>query len=73
MVIKYFSWVRDFVGTPEEVIDVPEKIDTTEKLIDYLSKKDNKYKRAFKNRKTIRIALNKEYVIGSKKIRNEVY
>ena len=70
MIIKYFSWVRDFVGTSEETIDLPKDIDTPNKLIDFLIKKDEKYKRAFKKRKTIKIALNKEYITNTTKIQN---
>ena len=36
MVIKYFSWVREYVGTSEEVINIPDEINTADKLISYL-------------------------------------
>ena len=44
MIIKYFSWVKDFVGKSEEIIEVPTDINTPEKLIDFLITKDQKYK-----------------------------
>ena len=47
MIIKYFSWVKDIVGKSEEIISISSDIDTPEKLIDYLIKKDEKYKKAF--------------------------
>ena len=71
MIIKYFSWVRDFVGTSEEVVNIPDKINTADELINYLISKDEKYKKAFKKRKSIKIALNKEYVTETTKINNE--
>ena len=43
MVIKYFSWVKDIVGKSEETISITSDVDTPEKLIDYLVKKDEKY------------------------------
>ena len=71
MIIKYFSWVRENVGTSEEVINIPDEINTADKLIDYLINKDQKYKKAFKKRKTIKIALNKEYITKTTRIKNE--
>ena len=71
MIIKYFSWVRENVGTSEEVINIPDEINTADKLISYLINKDEKYKKAFKRRKTIKIALNKEYISKTTTIKNE--
>ena len=44
MIIKYFSWVKDIVGKSEEIISISSEINTPEKLIDYLIKKDVRYK-----------------------------
>ena len=70
MIIKYFSWVKDIVGKSEEIISISSDIDTPEKLIDYLIKKDEKYKKAFNKRNTIKIAQNKIYISKSTKIKN---
>ncbi len=69
MIIKYFSWVKDIVGKSEEIISISSDIDTPEKLIDYLIKKDEKYKKAFNNRNTIKVAKNKVYISKSTKIK----
>ena len=53
MIIKYFSWVKDFVGKSEEIIEVSKDINTPEKLIDFLISRDQKYKRAFEKRTSI--------------------
>ena len=70
MVIKYFSWVKEIVGKSEEIISITSDIDTPEKLIDYLIKKDEKYKKAFNKRNTIKVAKNKVYISKSTKIKN---
>ena len=70
MIIKYFSWVKDIVGISEEKITISSDINTPEKLIDFLIKKDNKYKNAFNKRDTIKVAKNKVYISKSTKINN---
>ena len=70
MIIKYFSWVKDIIGKSEEIISISSDIDTPEKLIDYLIKKDEKYKKAFNKRNTIKVAQNKVYISKSTKIKN---
>ena len=70
MIIKYFSWVKDIIGKSEEKISVSPEIDTPEKLIDFLIKKDKKYKKAFSKRNTIKVAQNKIYIAKSDKIKN---
>ena len=52
MIIKYFSWVKDIVGKSEETISISPDIDTPEKLIDFLIKKNEQYKKAFSKRET---------------------
>ena len=71
MIIKYFSWVKDIIGKSEEIISISSEINTPEKLIDYLIKKDEKYKKAFKKRNTIKVAQNKIYISKSTKIKND--
>jgi len=71
MIIKYFSWVKDIVGKSEEIISISSNIDTPEKLIDYLIKKDEKYKKAFNKRNSIKVAQNKIYISKSTKIKND--
>ena len=71
MIIKYFSWVKDIVGKSEETISISPDIDTPEKLIDYLIKKNEKYKKAFNKPDTIKVAQNKVYISKSTKIKND--
>tara|TARA_Y100001954_G_C15341617_1_gene374865 strand:- start:174 stop:473 length:300 start_codon:yes stop_codon:yes gene_type:complete len=71
MIIKYFSWVKDIIGKSEEIISISPDIDTPEKLIDFLITKNEKYKKAFQKRTTIKVAQNKIYVSKSTKIKND--
>ena len=71
MIIKYFSWVKDIVGKSEETISISPDIDTPEKLIDFLIKKNEQYKKAFSKRSTIKVAQNKIYISKSTKIKND--
>ena len=71
MIIKYFSWVKDIVGKSEETIPISPDIDTPEKLIDFLITRNEKYKKAFSKRATIKVAQNKIYISKSTKIKND--
>ena len=71
MIIKYFSWVKDIVGKSEEKILISPDIDTPEKLIDFLITKNERYKKAFSKRTTIKVAQNKIYISKSTKIKND--
>tara|TARA_Y100001954_G_C15326807_1_gene367951 strand:+ start:79 stop:330 length:252 start_codon:yes stop_codon:yes gene_type:complete len=70
MIIKYFSWVKDIIGKSEETITISSDINTPEKLIDFLIKKNERYKKAFEKRSTIKVAQNKVYISKSAKIKN---
>ena len=68
MIIKYFSWVKDLAETNEETIELPENVKDVEDLIDFLEKKNKKYKEIFSKKHLIKIAVNKEYVNTSFKL-----
>lgn len=70
MIVKYFSWVRDLAETPEEVIELPDKVNNIEELIDYLVSINKRYEKIFAKKTIIKIALNKTYVDSSTKINN---
>lgn len=71
MIIKYFSWVKDIIGKSEETITVDSNINTPEKLIDFLIKQDERYKKAFQKRSTIKVAKNKLYISKATEIKND--
>ena len=70
MIVKYFSWVRDLAETPEEIIELPDKVSNVEELIEYLISLNKRYEKIFAKKSIIKIAVNKTYVDSSTKISN---
>ena len=70
MIVKYFSWVRDLAETPEEIIELPDKVSNVEELIEYLISLNKRYEKIFAKKSIIKIAVNKTYVDSSTKINN---
>ena len=62
MKLLYFAWVRERVGTAEEVRDVPGTVDTAGALKDWLATLDDGYAYAFEDPAIIRVALDKAVV-----------
>ena len=58
--ILYFSWVREKLGIAEEQFDT--KANNINELINELRSKDEKYKLAFDDLDTIRIAVDQKLV-----------
>ncbi len=62
MKLRYFAWVRERVGKPEEDIDVPVNVRTAGELIAWLSGRGEEYAYAFANPKIIRVAIDRSHV-----------
>jgi molybdopterin synthase sulfur carrier subunit len=60
--LRYFAWVRERIGKPEEEIDLPAGITTIADLMDWLSHRGEEYAHAFENPKIIRAALDRMHV-----------
>jgi sulfur-carrier protein len=60
--LRYFAWVRERVGKPEEEIEPPAGIATIADLIGWLSQRDERYAHAFENPKVIRAAIDRAHV-----------
>ena len=61
MIIKYFSWIKEHIGTSEEQIELPDHIKNVNELINYLNEIDKKYSLIFEKKQLIKIAVNKTY------------
>jgi molybdopterin synthase sulfur carrier subunit len=59
--ILYFAWLRERVGVSEETLSPPESVATVNDLIVYLSNIDQRHAAAFKDRETVRCAVNQEF------------
>ena len=71
MNIKYFSWVRDQIGSEEEIIELDPKINSVKDLISNLIKNSEKHSKALSDTSLIRCAVNMEVVNLDHKINND--
>jgi molybdopterin synthase sulfur carrier subunit len=62
MKIRYFAWVRERIGKPEEDIEVPAGVRTVADLMTWLAKRGEEYAHAFENPKVIRAAIDRTHV-----------
>ncbi len=62
MKLRYFAWVRERIGKPEEEIELPAGILTIADLIDWLALRGEEYAHAFDNPKVIRAAIDRAHV-----------
>jgi sulfur-carrier protein len=60
--LRYFAWVRERVGKPEEDIDIPAGVKTVGQLMTWLSGRGEEYAHAFENPKVIRAAIDRAHV-----------
>jgi molybdopterin synthase sulfur carrier subunit len=60
--VRYFAWVRERVGKPEEDIDPPAGIATVGELMRWLAERGEEYAHAFENPKVIRAAIDRTHV-----------
>jgi molybdopterin synthase sulfur carrier subunit len=60
--VRYFAWVRERVGRPEEDIELPAEIATVGELMAWLARRGDEYAYAFENPKVIRAALDRVHV-----------
>jgi molybdopterin synthase sulfur carrier subunit len=57
--LVYFAWVRERVGRPEEVAEVPADIATVGELVRWLKSRGEEYAYAFENEGVVRAAVDR--------------
>src|ERR1035437_6624618 len=62
MKLRYFAWVRERVGKPEEDIEVPAGVTTVGELMSWLAARGEEYAHAFANPQVIRAAIDRIHV-----------
>jgi sulfur-carrier protein len=62
MKLLYFAWLRQKIGTAEEIVEPPREVATVGALIEWLKTRGPNYAEALKNPKLVRVAVNREYV-----------
>jgi molybdopterin synthase sulfur carrier subunit len=60
--LRYFAWVRERVGKPEEEIELPASVTTIADLMAWLARRGEEYAHAFENPKVIRAAIDRSHV-----------
>jgi molybdopterin synthase sulfur carrier subunit len=69
LTIHYFAWLRERTGSSQEELALPEGVETVNAVMAYLSTLDPAHAMAFRNRKTIRCAVNQEFADPSSPVR----
>jgi molybdopterin synthase sulfur carrier subunit len=69
MKLRYFAWVRERVGIPEEEVEVPAGVTTAGELMAWLSGRGEEYAHAFENPRVIRVAIDRSHVAPSAPIK----
>jgi molybdopterin synthase sulfur carrier subunit len=59
--VLYFAWLRERVGVAEETLSPPASVVTVADLVGWLSNLDLRHAAAFKDRVTVRCAVNQEF------------
>ncbi len=62
MKLKYFAWVRERVGLPEEEVDLPPEVETAGDLIRWLAGRGEGYAHALERPEAIRVAVDQAHV-----------
>jgi molybdopterin synthase sulfur carrier subunit len=55
--VRYFAWVRERIGRPEEVVEPPKGVTTVGDLVEWLKGRGPEYEHALAEPRAIRVAL----------------
>ena len=70
MRLFYFAWLRAKIGTAEEELDLPSEVQDVSSLLLWLKSRGPGYAEALKDLKTVRVAVNQDYVGPQHRIRD---
>jgi molybdopterin synthase sulfur carrier subunit len=62
MKLRYFAWVRERIGKPEEDVEIPATVRTVGELAAWLATRGEEYAYAFENPKVVRAAIDRVHV-----------
>jgi molybdopterin synthase sulfur carrier subunit len=66
--LRYFAWVRERIGKPEEDIELPPTVATIGDLMTFLAQRGEEYAHAFENPRVIRAAVDRTHVRADRAI-----
>ena len=69
LTILYFAWLRERTGTAREELSLPASVRTVSELVDFLAARGPGYEQAFRNRRTVRCAVNQEFADPTSPVR----
>jgi molybdopterin synthase sulfur carrier subunit len=70
MRLLYFAWLRAKIGTAEEELQLPPQIKDVNGLLLWLKSRGPGYAEALKDLKTVRVAVNQDYVGPEHRLRD---
>ena len=62
LTVRYFAWVREKIGCPEESVDLPAEVATVAELVTWLKERGPQYGDAFARPQVVRAALDRVHV-----------
>jgi molybdopterin synthase sulfur carrier subunit len=62
MKLLYFAWLRARIGIAEEELPLPPEVGDVAGLVAWLRRRGANYAEALKDLKTVRVAVNQDYV-----------
>ena len=62
IILRYFAWVRERVGTGEEAVSIPVRIETVADLLNWQKARGDNFELAFGTPSAIRVAINHAHV-----------
>ena len=62
MKLLYFAWLKTKIGKAEETLDLPAGVATVGALVDWLKTRGPGFAEALKDRRTLRVAVNRRPV-----------
>ena len=68
MKLRYFAWVRERIGKPEEDVEIPAAVNTVGELAAWLATRGEEYAYAFENPKVVRAAIDRVHVKPDAKV-----
>ena len=60
--ILYFAWVREKIGKADEVLDLPDNVETVADLVGWLKQRGPEYADAFARPGVVRAAIDQQHV-----------
>jgi molybdopterin synthase sulfur carrier subunit len=69
MKLRYFAWLRQKIGRSEETLQPPASVTNVAELLSWLEMLGPGYQAALADRKSIRVAVNQDYVGASHPVR----